>query len=534
MSTSIEIQTTALTVSNYAGLISQAVRQVGAATIEGEIQSAETRANGMVFFSITDGESKLDCKVFRGSAVRLSHVPTKGDLVRIDVERPDYWIEGGRVSVIVTDVRLAGAGELLARRQALLTRLQGEGLCDSDRWRPVPRFPRTVGVISAAGSKGMGDVVAALIKRFPPVWIKTCAATVQGVYAVGEIIDALGRLQAEPEVDVIIIARGGGSIFDMIAFDDERLCRAIWACSKPVIVGIGHTDDDNVVNHVTWAAETPSKTPEQAVPSAAELIGDLSLARQSIGALPGRIDRVSEQIAHQAERIDVGQCLDALLADVESARFSLSMDQQQFFAERQKGIAGARATIGLLPSLMPDPATIAVETERIDARARALLASREQALDHERRRLADSADRLAGIRDDIAEQSRRISVGIRRVAAAHELNYGQAIERRVREVAAAAKARLASEAKEIADATTEIRRRADQRLLDAQRDLRVLTSQIDSHDFIKHGYVLAADEDGQPVRSAQALATGQHLQLQFADGRARTTVDTIEHLGESS
>ena len=105
----------------------------------------------------------------------------------------------------------------------------------------------------------MADVVRALRDRFPPVHVVTCAALVQGVRAPLDLVDALARLEAHPLVDVVVLARGGGSVQDLVAFDDERLCRAISACGVPVVAAIGHTENVPVCNHVTWSAATPSR-----------------------------------------------------------------------------------------------------------------------------------------------------------------------------------------------------------------------------------------------------------------------------------
>src|ERR1700759_5394388 len=137
-----------LSVSEYAASLGRALRAVGPATLEGEVQKAQERSNGMVYFDLTDGESVLACKIFRGDAGRLEHRPRDGDLVRVQVDRPDLWAARGALSLIVSQVTLAGEGELLRRRAELLAQLAREGLCDPTRRRPLPRFPRAVGVIA--------------------------------------------------------------------------------------------------------------------------------------------------------------------------------------------------------------------------------------------------------------------------------------------------------------------------------------------------------------------------------------------------
>ena len=163
----LSTQNAAITVTDYASKLGSAVRAVGGAVVEGEVQRPKTTGSGMVCFDLTDGDSKLACKVFRSQVARLDHQPRHGDLVQVRVERPDFWTVAGKLDLIVTGVRLAGEGELLRRRAELLARLQAEGLCDADRWRRLPEFPRAVGVIAGRSSDGMSDVIRALQDRFP-------------------------------------------------------------------------------------------------------------------------------------------------------------------------------------------------------------------------------------------------------------------------------------------------------------------------------------------------------------------------------
>src|SRR5205807_5143036 len=188
----------ALSVAEYATRIGIALRDVGGAVVEGEVQKPTRTERGMLFFDVTDGDARLACKVFPRDARRLQHQPRHGDLVQLTVDRPDFYAQQGRVSVIVSRIELAGEGELLRRREELLRRLTSDGLCDAGRWKPLPRFPRAVGVIAGRGSDGLADVVRALQDRWPPVHVVTCAARVQGVEAPGELIDALAHMQEHP------------------------------------------------------------------------------------------------------------------------------------------------------------------------------------------------------------------------------------------------------------------------------------------------------------------------------------------------
>ena len=278
MSELVDTQTEiAPTVAQVAGRIDGALRALGGGWIEGEITQVNVhRSSGHVYLTLADESASLDACIWKGRVARCSPLPAQGDLVQAHYERVDFYAPRGATKLIVDRVRPTGEGELLRRRAETLQRLRADGLCDPGRRKPLLAFPRRVGVIAARNDANI-DVIQALRRRFPPQDIVFCAASVQGVHAVGSVIDALGRLQAVEGVDAIVLARGGGSTADLLAFDDERLCRAIFACAVPVITSIGHTKDRPNCDHVAAAyAPVPAKAAELAIRhSAVELLEDL-------------------------------------------------------------------------------------------------------------------------------------------------------------------------------------------------------------------------------------------------------------------
>lgn len=207
------LTTDVLTVSEYSSRLGHALRQVEGSTLEGEAQKVNVSTrSGMLFFDITDGEASLSCKVFPREVARLEHRPISGDLVRVQVDRPDLYPAQGSLGLVVSQVALAGEGELLRRRDELIARFTSEGLCDPMRRRPLPAFPHAIGIVAGAGSDGMSDVIKALTDRWPPAHIVTCASLVQGKGAPRELIDAVATFQEHALADVIIVARGGGSV----------------------------------------------------------------------------------------------------------------------------------------------------------------------------------------------------------------------------------------------------------------------------------------------------------------------------------
>ncbi len=310
MAESTETQTeTALSVTQVAGRIGGALRRLGDGWVEGEVTSISVhRSSGHVYLTLADESASLDACIWKGRMSRCEPLPAQGDLVQAHYERVDFYAPRGSTKLILDRVRPTGDGELLRRRAETLRRLRADGLCDPDRRKPLPAFPRCVGVIAALGDANI-DVIQALRRRFPPQDVVFCAASVQGVHAVGSVIDALGRLQATRGVDVIVVARGGGSTADLLAFDDERLCRAIFACAVPVITSIGHTKDRPNCDHVAAAfAPVPAKAAELAIRhSAAELLDELDRHRMALGRVLDRprlmVERMGELLQASRSRV---------------------------------------------------------------------------------------------------------------------------------------------------------------------------------------------------------------------------------------
>lgn len=310
MAQQIETQAeTALSVARVASRIDGALRGLGDGWIEGEVTAISVhRASGHVYLTLADESASLDACIWKGRASRCQPLPTQGDLVQAHYERIGFYAPRGATKLILDRVRPTGDGELLRRRAETLHRLRADGLCDPDRRKPLPAFPRRVGVIAARNDANI-DVIQALRRRFPPQDVVFCAASVQGVHAVGSVIDALGRLQSTDGVDVIVVARGGGSAADLLAFDDERLCRAIFACAVPVITSIGHTKDRPNCDHVAAAfAPVPAKAAELAIRhSAADLLDELDRHRTALARVLDRprlmVERMGELLQGSRARV---------------------------------------------------------------------------------------------------------------------------------------------------------------------------------------------------------------------------------------
>lgn len=207
--------------------------------------------------------------------------------------KPSYYPGRGTFSLSVSEIRHVGVGELLARIETLRRTLDAEGLFDPARKRPLPYLPNKVGLITGRGSAAERDVLAVAQSRWPDVDFRVINTAVQGANAVPEVLDALRQLDADPDVDVIIIARGGGSVEDLLPFSEETLQRAVAAAGTPVVSAIGHEPDNPVLDNVAdLRAATPTDAAKKVVPDVAEERAILTQARSRMaGALRGWVRR---------------------------------------------------------------------------------------------------------------------------------------------------------------------------------------------------------------------------------------------------
>jgi exodeoxyribonuclease VII large subunit len=204
-----------------------------------------------------------------------------------------FYLNRGTLSLRVDEIRSVGIGELLARIERLRRLLAAEGLFDPRRKRPLPFLPGCVGLITGRASAAERDVLSNATARWPAVRFRIRNVAVQGPLAVGQIVEALAALDCDPEVEVIVLARGGGSVEDLLPFSDEALCRAVAGCRTPVVSAIGHEPDTPLVDHVAdKRCSTPTGAGKCVVPDVAEETTRLGQLRdRSRRALYGWVDR---------------------------------------------------------------------------------------------------------------------------------------------------------------------------------------------------------------------------------------------------
>jgi len=239
--------------------------------LEGEISNWKRAASGHIYFTLKDSEASIRCVIWRSQANQLVYMPQRDGEAVLAHGRISVYEVAGNYQFYVDDLEPAGQGALQAEFERIKTRLSGEGLFDPDLKRPLPQFPRKIGVVTSADAAALRDILNVLRRRYPIVEVILSPTPVQGQGIAPQIIAALAAVAQQP-VEVIILARGGGSLEDLWAFNDEALARAIAACPVPVVTGIGHEIDFTIADFVADVrAPTPSAAAELATPDKVEL-----------------------------------------------------------------------------------------------------------------------------------------------------------------------------------------------------------------------------------------------------------------------
>jgi exodeoxyribonuclease VII large subunit len=260
-----------LPVRTVARSIAEWVNRLGRVWVEGQVTEM-TRRPGTVFLTLRDPVADVSLRVTCSRAVCEAVQPPLTDGARVVVwAKPDFYLARGTLSLSAYEIRPVGIGELLARIERLKGVLRAEGLFDLERKKPLPFLPRAVGLITGRDSAAERDVLENARRRWPAVRFEVRNVLVQGHLAVEQCVGALAALDREPDVDVIVLARGGGSVEDLLPFSDEALCRAVAACRTPVVSAIGHEPDNPLVDSVADVrCSTPTDAGKRVVPDYAE------------------------------------------------------------------------------------------------------------------------------------------------------------------------------------------------------------------------------------------------------------------------
>lgn len=296
--------------------------------IQGEISNFHAAPSGHFYFTLKDESSQIRCVMFRPQSRFLKFRPEQG-LDILAWGRLSIYSPRGEYQLILDTMEPLGIGSLMLAFEQLKSKLAAEGLFAEERKKPLPRFPGTVGLVTSRRGAAVRDMIFIATRRFPGTNILLSSTSVQGDKAPDEIIAALDRLSSIEEVDVIIIGRGGGSIEDLWAFNDERVVRAVAACPKPIISAVGHETDFTLTDFVAdIRASTPSAAAEIVVPDKHEIVERLlqltTRLRSSVShVLRRRSEIVNETIKRlydpRRKILDRGQRLDDLTSRLTSA-----------------------------------------------------------------------------------------------------------------------------------------------------------------------------------------------------------------------
>lgn len=284
--------------------IKEYVDRLGPIWIEGEISELNERSGVMAFIRLRDPSADMSLSVMCHKSVIAAAQPLPANARVVLYAKPSWYTKNGSLTFSAREIRQVGVGELLARLEALKSLLAAEGLFDSDRKIELPLLPKKVGLICGRNTDAEKDVVENAKRRWPSVVFEIREVTVQGAAAVTEVSAALRELEADVDVDVIIITRGGGSFEDLLPFSDEGLVRLAASCETPIVSAIGHEKDSPLLDLVAdFRASTPTDAAKHVVPDINEEIEMISgLRDRARRKVMGLIDLESARITNFRDR----------------------------------------------------------------------------------------------------------------------------------------------------------------------------------------------------------------------------------------
>jgi exodeoxyribonuclease VII large subunit len=480
------------TVSEISGAVKRTLETTfGRIRVRGEITELKRYPSGHIYLSLKDESAKIAGIVWKASVPRLGMKPENGVEV-IATGRITAYSERSSYQLIIERMEYAGAGALLARIEMLRARLAAEGLFDSARKRPLPVLPRLIGVISSERGAVIQDIRTTIARRFPTD-ILLWPVPVQGEGAAERIAAAIEGFQdVSPRPDVLIVARGGGSLEDLMAFNEEIVIRATAASAIPLISAVGHETDTTLIDFASdRRAPTPTAAAEMAVPARADLVADLlQKASRLVGALSHR---------------------------VQERRLALS--------RAERGLPDLPALLGTARQRLDD------RMERLSLALPNLLDRRRAALIAVERRLPDLPSLLRMWHDRVQERGVRLILALPNLVsvrlAALELS-GHRLSGALRHAVAVIHNRANRVLARLSDASVRAQCR------EARARLEGTAARLDSVSplaVLQRGYALITDVAGHPLTSAAAVKPGARLRLRFVDGQVGATADGGRKMG---
>ncbi len=480
------------TVSEISGAVKRTLEgNFGRVRVRGEITELKRYPSGHIYFSLKDEGAKISGVVWKSAVSRLGMAPENGVEV-IATGRISSYAERSSYQLITERMEYAGAGALLARIEALRLRLASEGLFDAERKRKLPVLPVVVGVITSERGAVIQDIRTTITRRFPRQ-VLLWPVPVQGESAAERIAAAIaGFERVVPRPDVLIVARGGGSLEDLMAFNDEAVVRAVAACRIPLISAVGHETDTTLIDYAAdRRAPTPTAAAELAVPSRVDLLADV---QQKAARLVGGLNRLAQERRLRLSRAERG--LPDLPALLGGARQRLDDRAERLTLALPNLLHKRRASLDAAVRRLPDlPAMLRTGHERLHERGVRLVLALPNVM----------ARRRAAL--DLCGQ--RLVSGLRHAVGGIHNRAGRTLGR----LADAPLRALLRETRERLNGTTG--------RLEGVSPLAVL----------QRGYAVVTDSAGHALTSATAVAPGARLRLRFADGEVAATADRPERQG---
>ena len=325
------------------------------AAVRGEISNYKCYPSGHHYFTLKDQESALKCVMFKGNAFSLRFRPESGMKV-IALGRISVYPRDGQYQLYVSSMALDGIGDLYAAFEELKKKLAGKGLFAPEHKKPIPQYPRTIGVVTSSAGAAVHDILRILHKRYPLCAVRLLPVRVQGAEAPEEIAEAIRYANRFRLADLLIVGRGGGSIEDLWAFNDERVAYAIYESEIPIISAVGHEPDVTIADYVAdLRAATPSNGAELAVPDRESLMQNLDALNAAMGAALNRqlklcTQRLDALAASPALRSPTGY-LDQKQKDLTLLQNRLSGSQERLLAQRNQRFVGCVAKLDAMSPL---------------------------------------------------------------------------------------------------------------------------------------------------------------------------------------
>ena len=323
--------------------------------VEGQVVQYNPRPGSrMAFFTLRDTESDTSMTVtaFPNVITAIGAGFEEGVKVVARV-KPVFWERSGSLNLQAAEVHLQGLGDLLAQIERLRRRLAAEGLFDADRKKPLPFLPRVIGLVCGRNAKAKDDVIVNASARWPGARFEVREVAVQGQYAVREVTQAIAELDSLPQVDVIVVARGGGSVEDLLPFSDEALVRAAAQTSTPLVSAIGHEGDAPLLDYVAdYRASTPTDAARRIVPDLAQELDGLARAREGMrSAIQRRLDQERYNLDLLVSRpifLAPAATLEPHRTFIDSALTSLRTQVERRLSSERQSILQASATLQAL------------------------------------------------------------------------------------------------------------------------------------------------------------------------------------------